>query len=116
MSYQGRGVGSKVQKCCMFNRFCDYVHRRSPGGRQRDWCAARDPSDRGPAVAGGRRGASPPRSLRLARRYLRRRCCRRHYSDRRRTETMRAYLSVTKQFQLATTLAKSYYVAIYFQK
>lgn len=74
---------------------CDYVHRRSPGGRLRGCCGERGRFGRGLGVVEGRQDGGQRRIRRLARRHLhlhlRLRLLRlRRYCVRRRTETMRA--------------------------
>jgi len=78
-----------IEKIC-----CDYVRRRSPGGRQRGCCAGRGRSGRGPEAVGGRqddvrRHTRRPFHRRHRRRHHRHRRLR-HYCVRRRTGTTRA--------------------------
>ena len=80
---------------------CDYVHRRSPGGRLRGCCGERGRFGRDPGVVEGRQDGEqrhirrPFHRRRHRHRHLRRHHLR-HYCAHRRMETTHAYLSEIK--------------------
>jgi len=85
--------GTIIEKIC-----CDYVHHRSPGGRQRGCCAERGRFGRDPEAVGEHRDDVRHRTRHLFRRHhhhphRHHRHRLRHYCVRRRRGRMRAYLS-----------------------
>lgn len=88
---------------------CDYVHRRSPGGRLRGCCGERGRFGRGLGVVEGRQDDGQRHIRRLARRHLhlhlRLRLLRlRRYCVHRRTETTRACSSEIRERRGENTL------------